>query len=327
MRRIIAGLFGLLLVLGLGLPAMACSCREYDPAREVFLPEIIIDGVVTERDPIKGDFKDPTQKSAKMKVETVWKGDVADIVTLHFDENSASCGSAPPIGQKIRIGSFAASESEAWYGSCMGLPLDDPELNRRLAEYKTQTDGLAKQAQAGGRNDKFVFARYLRSNREFSRAMRVYESVSQQDPNDLDALLGAAVLQVVVAGDREAEAAIAKAREIAPGTDEARGKIARAEFEALGKLDPGWKDWSGLENIDDCHAKWLKLDNAVFDNARLKNCRFVGSSLRGASFQGTDLSESDLSGATYDCATRFPDRFNPVAAGMIFAQERCDTSP
>jgi hypothetical protein len=327
MRRIVAGPFSLLAGLVLAVPAMACSCRDYDPAQEILLRAVIVDGVVTQRDPIAGDFEDSTQKLAKMKVETVWKGDVAAVVTLHFNENSASCGSVPPVGQRLRVGFYDAWENEAWYGSCMELPLDDPELNRRLAEYKAQTDVAAKQAQTGNRSSKLIFAKYLRSNREFWRSMRVYEALSWQDPNDLDAILGVAVLQAVVLGDNEAKATIAKARQVAPSTDEARGKIARAEFEAFGTLDPSWKDWSDLQNMDGCHAKWLKLDNAVFDGARLNECRFVGSSLKGASFRGADIGESDFSGAIYDCATIFPDNFDPTLAGMINAEESCDGSP
>ena len=60
----------------------------------------------------------------------------------------------------------------------------------------------------------------------------------------------------------------------------------------------------------------------VFDNADLHDCDFQSSSFAGSSFKHTDLSNADLdwatmTGAQYDCGTKFPQAFDPKAAGMI----------
>jgi hypothetical protein len=309
--------------------AWACSCHEYDPTTVLSISEIIVDGVVTESDPIKGDFSDPTPKTAKMRVEAVWKGDVEPVVTLHFDENSASCGAAPPLGQRIRLGSYGGTSTELYYGACNELPLDDPKLDRILADYKQRTDEVERHARAAGRSGQLEFATYLRTNGEHYRAMTVYRGLKKNDPTDLDAVLGEAVLQAYVDGTEEAKKTLEYARGIAAPTDESRGKIARAEFEALGNFDAAWKDWSNLENADHCNARWQNFDGALFDGARLKRCRFVGSSLRGASFKGadlveTDLSGTDLTGAKFDCGTRFEPGFRPAAAGMLNLDGACN---
>jgi hypothetical protein len=309
--------------------AWACSCFEYDPALVLSYSEIIVDGVVTERDPLKGEADGLTPKTAKMRVETVWKGDVEPIVTLHFHEASAACGSAPPVGERIRFSSYGGTSTELYYGSCGGLPFDDPVLDRILADYKRRTDEVARRTGAAGRLGQLEFAQYLRANGEFYRAMIVYRGLKKSDPTDLDAVLGEAVLQAHVDGEEEATKTLEYARSIAAPTDESRGKIARAEFEALGNFDAAWKDWSNLENVDHCNARWQNFDGAVFDGARLNRCRFVGSSLRGASFKGadlveTDLSGTDLTGAKFDCDTRFEPGFRPAAAGMLNLDGTCN---
>lgn len=257
-----------------------------------------------------------------MRIENVWKGDVEQVVTLHFDQNSASCGAAPPLGQRIRIGSFAGSSTDVYYFACGRYPIDDPRLDRILADYKQRTEEVERRTGAAGRSGQLEFARYLRTNGEFYRALTVYRALKEANSSDLEAILGEAVLQTHVEGEEEAKKTLQYARQVATPTDEARGKIARAEFEALGNFDPTWKDWSNLENIDHCNAKWQNFDGASFDGAVLKDCRFVGSSLRGASFKGADLAETDLSGtdltgAQFDCRTRFEAGFRPAASGML----------
>ena len=309
--------------------AWACSCDAYnDPTRALTIAEVIVDGVVTDRDPIAGDFVDPTPKTAKMRIDQVWKGDVERVVTLHFNEASSMCGFAPPIGTRIRLGSISGSSTELYYSLCLELPLDDPELNRMLADYKQRSNQARQQADAAGRSGQLEFARNLRSNGEFHRALGIYQALRRIDPNDLDAVLGEAILQVAVYEPEKAKEILSEARRIAPQTQDANGKIARAEFEALGQFDVSWKDWSNLENIDHCNAKWHDFDGAVFDGARLRGCRFVGSTMKGASFKGADLSKSDpsgteLAGATFDCKTRFPPGFSPAAAGMRNVESSC----
>jgi uncharacterized protein YjbI with pentapeptide repeats len=70
-----------------------------------------------------------------------------------------------------------------------------------------------------------------------------------------------------------------------------------------------------------------KLPMAHFIDADLANANFSGTVLTGASFDqvsvvGANFANADLNGTkwmsvTYDCATKFPDQFDPNAAGLV----------
>jgi len=47
----------------------------------------------------------------------------------------------------------------------------------------------------------------------------------------------------------------------------------------------------------------------------------AGESLEQARLVAFDLSEADLSGAIYNKSTKFPDGFNPKAAGMVLVED------
>ncbi len=319
-------------------PALACTCGEtIDPALTLHKAEVIFDGVVVDRDPLDRDVGDFSDKIATMRVDTVWKGDVELVVALRFNEGETSCGGAPPLGQKIRIRSFyIGPRSEVYYFQCVGLPLDDPRLNLTLAEYKARTEAFQRRADTEGSAVQFEFAQYLESNREFTRALEIHLALLDQNPDDFEVLLGAAILHVRVDrfgdGSALAKEKIATARAIASKTKEAHGKIARAEFEALGIFDETWQDWSETENWFRCEGRSIDLSDASFDNALLRYCSFAGRSLRNASFRGADLTysrfgEADLLGAKFDCATKFRNGFDPLAAGMINVEGSCAETP
>ena len=314
-------------------PALACTCMQYDALRAVMAMEVIIDGVVIEREPHDELRQPDAMYSATMRVEKVWKGDVGPLVTLIYNEGEAACGAIPPLGRKIRVGSsLSVPGSEIFYGLCREMEFDGAQIDAVLVAYKSLTDEFMARAKTGNYADRIAFAQHLRRYREFGRALRVYQSLLEENPSDLDLLLASAILHGPVVGFRRAEELIAQARMFASDGPETRGKIARATFEALGKLDPQWHDWSGLENLGHCAVSSLDLSDRNFDGSRLVDCNFVGSTLRNASFRGANLAasfleEADASGARFDCATKFRSDFDPIAAGMVSIEGECPEPP
>ncbi|HEU5013909.1 MAG TPA: pentapeptide repeat-containing protein, partial [Roseiflexaceae bacterium] len=73
------------------------------------------------------------------------------------------------------------------------------------------------------------------------------------------------------------------------------------------------------------------LNLAILDNADLRGANLQGANLQGADLRGADLREAilfqtELRGATYNRATRWPEGFESVGIGMIYAQnERSST--
>lgn len=78
------------------------------------------------------------------------------------------------------------------------------------------------------------------------------------------------------------------------------------------------------------HLRRARLQNANLRNATLYSADLWGASLREADLRGTDLrgavleqanlSGALLAGAHYDAHTRWPDRFDPAAAGALPAR-------
>ncbi|MEM1213366.1 MAG: pentapeptide repeat-containing protein [Planctomycetota bacterium] len=75
--------------------------------------------------------------------------------------------------------------------------------------------------------------------------------------------------------------------------------------------------------LSDANVAQADLRGAQLQGAGLYGTRFVNAWLQGANFGPdnlggkTDLSEAVLTGAEYDPKTRFPEGFDPEAAGMI----------
>ena len=60
------------------------------------------------------------------------------------------------------------------------------------------------------------------------------------------------------------------------------------------------------------------LRGATLHGADLTEADLTGADLTGANLTEAYLSGADLTGAVADKATRWPDDFDPVAAGVIF---------
>ncbi|MDQ7246696.1 pentapeptide repeat-containing protein [Dongia sedimenti] len=293
------------------------------------LPEVVIDGVVIERDPISGEpgaTTDSYNRHARMRVDRVWKGEAAAFVTLEFGEDTAMCQQVPPVGTPIRISPDPVSPNVFSYDVLSGWATGDPSEDAGLQLYRDRTVAMQRKAEAGGRAEKLAFADYLRRNGETHRALWLYEALLQQDPSDLDSVAVLAVLQAAIWKEKDAQATLNRLSQIAPRTEAWRGKIARATFEATGVLAADWKNYSDVANVVSCRSE-AALDGADFSGAQLR-CDFAGSTFRNANFKGSDLSwarfeDVDLKGALYDCATEFAADFDPVAAGMVNVDGSC----
>jgi hypothetical protein len=294
------------------------------------LPEVVIDGVVIERDPISGEFgatENSFNRHARMRVDRVWKGEAAAFVTLEFGEHTEMCQRVPPVGTPIRISPDPVSPNVFAYDVLSGGPPRDPSADAALQLYHDRTLAVQRKAEAGGRPEKIAFADYLRRNGETHRALWLVEALLRQDPSDLDSMAVLAVLQGAIWKAEEAQATLTRLNKIAPRTEAWRGKLARATFEATGALLSSWKDYSNVANVASCDGSDANLDDINFSAARLK-CDFSRSSFRNANFTGADLrwsrfEDDDLTGAKFDCATKLPDDLDPAAAGMMNVEGTC----
>jgi hypothetical protein len=297
------------------------------------LPEVVIDGVVVERDPISGEpgaTTDSFKRHARMRVDRVWKGEAAAFVTLEFGEDTAMCQQVPPVGTPIRISPDPVSPNVFSYDVLSGGAPGDPTEDAGLQLYHDRTVAMQRKAEAGGRAEKFAFADYLRRNGETHRALWMYESLLRETPDDFEYLFAISHLQLEVDRETEAMATLDHLRKLAERSEEWRGRVARFEFEATGSLTAKWKDWSSARTTKPCRILGSDFDGANFDGAVLNGCWFPRqATFRGASFRGTDLGgvifslDNDFRDAKYDCTTQFRKDIDPIKAGMINVKGSC----
>ena len=62
------------------------------------------------------------------------------------------------------------------------------------------------------------------------------------------------------------------------------------------------------------------LTGTSFQRADLTGADLRGANLARADLRDTDLSSTTLTGAHYDAETRFPEGFDPGAAGMLLRE-------
>jgi hypothetical protein len=215
------------------------------------------------------------------------------------------------------------------------IPLSDPALNSVLEERQAETRALEKRATGGGIQAELAYADHLAARNESNRALEVYEATFKKHPDDLDLLLALGVARGKANRENEPEATLADVERKSPKTDEWRGKIARARYMATGRFTASWKDWSDLNPTQSqwCENRDINLDDASFDRSDLAGCDFQEASFRRGSFLGTDLTRAyfgygpgprvNMRDAKYDCATKFPQGFDPAGEGMINVEGSC----
>ncbi len=124
-------------------------------------------------------------------------------------------------------------------------------------------------------------------------------------------------------------AALALAFLILPGTPvSAEGDgVNWDHYSKIGDKE-GWKTWRedypdkkpDLRNGDFSTEKGFRdLTHMNLSNCDLRNANMKGANLSGTDLTGANLEGADLRGAYYSGATKFPEGFDPRAAGM--AQE------
>lgn len=70
-------------------------------------------------------------------------------------------------------------------------------------------------------------------------------------------------------------------------------------------------------DLSRCDLSASDLSDCDFSHADLKGTDMRGANLRGADLRRARLHDARLDGATFDEATRWPDDFDPFAAGAI----------
>jgi hypothetical protein len=297
------------------------------------LPEVVIDGVVVERDPISGEpgaTTDTLNRHARMRVDRVWKGEAAAFVTLEFGEHTEMCQQVPPVGTPIRISPDPVSPNVFSYDVLSGRRTGDLSEDAGLRLYRDRTVAMQRKSEAGGRAEKLAFADYLRRNGETHRALWLYEALLLQVPDDFESLFALSHLQLETHRETDAMVTLDHLRALAERSEAWRGKVARFEFEAKGSLTAEWKDWSSARSTKPCRILGSDFNEANFDGAILDGCSFPPqATFRGASFKGADLGGvsfalgNDLRDAKYDCTTQFRVDVDPIEAGMINVEGQC----
>ena len=74
------------------------------------------------------------------------------------------------------------------------------------------------------------------------------------------------------------------------------------------------------ERLSSANLSGADLRRARLSDADLSAASLWGADLRGADLCGADLCGADLSEAKYDRETRWPEGFDPIAAGAILAE-------
>lgn len=82
-------------------------------------------------------------------------------------------------------------------------------------------------------------------------------------------------------------------------------------------------------NLQSAKMDFADLRLANLQGAKLENADLRGTLLNGAKLFACDLSKANLAGATFDAYTRFPDKFDPREARMVywFTGERVPRTP
>ena len=84
---------------------------------------------------------------------------------------------------------------------------------------------------------------------------------------------------------------------------------------------------ANLSGADLCNANFIKayLYKANLRDADLQSADLTEADLTGADLTGADLRNADLRGTKYSFSTKWPEGFNPIAAGtvMICSCEHC----
>ena len=64
-----------------------------------------------------------------------------------------------------------------------------------------------------------------------------------------------------------------------------------------------------------------KLQGSDLSGLELSKAKLHEADLRKADLQGANLSEANLSGTKYDADTKWPEDFDPVAAGAVLMDD------
>jgi uncharacterized protein YjbI with pentapeptide repeats len=70
-------------------------------------------------------------------------------------------------------------------------------------------------------------------------------------------------------------------------------------------------------SLAECDLREANLRHASMFQANLRGARLERTSLLGTDLSSVDLTDANLMGAIYDARTRWPDGFDPVAAGAV----------
>jgi len=95
-----------------------------------------------------------------------------------------------------------------------------------------------------------------------------------------------------------------------------KAKLSKAQLNNahLGKANLAWADLTRA-NLTQAYLSRVNLKNANLGYANLKGANLTNANLIGANLTMADLTEAKLTNAKYDSKTKWPEGFDPVAAG------------
>jgi uncharacterized protein YjbI with pentapeptide repeats len=291
-RHSIAFAIFLLLMLIPGL-AQACSCGGPDPAALVRGAHQIFEGYVETVEEADATGPYNGMKKATIHVLQVWKGDVPETITFSYGEADAACQYGAvglhttqrffTYGDPSR-GPVTASWCTRMAGHHGGAPLE-----QELMLYADRLQALRQDAARGTVPSKLALAVFLLEYSGAPEAVRILQLVLRDEPNAFEEWVvdGGGYDRVGKFEPRWSK----QSKAVQPATrPEPRGQMARAIFAVTGRLDPSWKDWSGLMPLSQCDLDGITLEDITFADSALSGCSFRRAILSRVDFSGAQMS-------------------------------------
>ena len=273
--------------------AQACSCAGPDPAALVRGAHQIFEGYVEKVEEADSSGPYNGMKKATIHVLQVWKGEVPETITFSYGEGDAACQYGAvglhttqrffTYGDPSR-GPVTASWCTRMAGHYGGAPLE-----RELLLYADRLQALRQDAARGSASSRLALAEFLLEYSGVPEAVRILQLVLQDEPKAFEewVVSGSGYDRVGKFEPRWGK----RSKVIRPAArPETRGQMARAIFAVNGRLDPTWKDWSGIMPLSSCDLDGITLEGVTFADSGLSRCSFRRAVLRGVDFSGAQMS-------------------------------------
>jgi len=291
--------------------AYACSCAQTSLEDRIANSQVIFSGTVNEVTGASGGRCGP--KTATIKVNKTWKGDLPDTVEMPMSDGCVGCGMYLSNGATYLIYG-TMKDGKAYTSMCSGSrPINQlPEDVTKLDAYFSEVSGLdaAIKQQPDALAPKLTKADYLLQKGDHASVRTLLEPLK-----DSQAALGDAhywrVLGQALLGLEEykgAAGALQTSLKLKPGQNDVKDKWQEAQMRAgipIAEIFPN-KDGRLLKlagkRLENISFKGMDLRKVDFSGAQLSGVDFSAANLELASFVGAQLNNVNFTGASFSGA-------------------------